>query len=402
MSNPSITFVVPWYGYFAGGAEVAARSLAEQLVQRGFAVQVLTTCCRSPFESWWRNTLADGIETINGVLVRRFPVDQQGEEIYHDVNYRIVHGMDIDEVSQRQFVQHSINSEALIEYAKQHTEGHLVIGMPYTQGLIYCLIQALQGRASIIPCFHDEPQLQWITTAEMLQWSRRILFLSVPEKKVTIQHYGHRIGRRLVESEVIGLGVELPTEVEKSLAGPSTAEKIRQQYQLPQNFFVYVGRKDLGKNILLMIKYFKNYCHLRKDERSLVFLGGGDASLVPLGDPFIDLGFLPEADKYSIISHSKGLINLSKNESFSLVLMEAWLCGVAVIVHQDCEVTTGHCLKSQGGISIASCEEFNAALQTLSDKDISQKLARSGKRYVRSQYSWDCVIDRFLRAIESE
>lgn len=401
---PPITFVIPWYGYFAGGAEVAARSLAEQLAKRGFAVQVLTTCCRSPFESWWQNTLPAGVETINGVTVRRFPVNQQGEELYHDVNYRIVHRMDIDETSQRQFVQHSINSKALVDYAEKHTEGHLVVAMPYTQGLTYSLIQALQGKACIIPCFHNEPQLEWVTTAEMLAWSRYIFFLSTEEKALTIQHYGHQIGRRLVESVVVGVGVEIPTEVEKSFADSysTVREKIRQQYKLPDHFFVYVGRKDVGKNILLLIDYFKDYCRSEKGEVSLVFLGGGDASLVPQEEHFIDLGFLPEADKYSIIARSRGLINLSQNESFSLVLMEAWLCEIPVIVHQDCKVTAGHCFRSQGGISISSSETFTTALRTLCDEHTSRKLAKSGKRYVRSHYLWDYVIDRFLRAIKPE
>ena len=31
MDAPKFTFVTPWYGHFAGGAEVAARTLAEQL-----------------------------------------------------------------------------------------------------------------------------------------------------------------------------------------------------------------------------------------------------------------------------------------------------------------------------------------------------------------------------------
>jgi glycosyltransferase involved in cell wall biosynthesis len=402
MKKISITFVTPWYGYFAGGAEVAGRSLAEQLVKRGFPVQVLTTCCRSPFESWWQDTLPSGIEEINGVTVRRFPVNSQGENLYHEVNYQIIHGKEIDEIRQRQFVHNSINSEALIDYANTNTKDDLVIGMPYTQGLIYSLIQTLGGKASIMPCFHDEPQFKWVTTAEMLAQSRHIFFLTDEEKTLTIRNFGTRLGRRLVESPVIGVGVELPTTIENLIKSNNYLEEDwRLQYQLPEKFFVYVGRKDVAKNIFTLIRYFKDY-QANGGEASLIFLGGGDASLVPAEKGFFDLGFIPEEDKYLIISQSLGLINLSKNESFSIVLMEAWLCEIPVIVHQECEVTAGHCRNSQGGISIASSEEFQVALNTLTRQDTNKILAKSGKRYVQSNYSWDFVIDFFLRGLEQK
>jgi glycosyltransferase involved in cell wall biosynthesis len=400
MNTISITFVTPWYGYFAGGAEVAGRSLAEQLVKIGFSVQVLTTCCRCPFDNWWLNTLPAGVENINGVTVRRFSVDQQGESFYHEVNYRIINRMKVDEGHQRQFIQNSINSKELIDYANANTKDHLVIGMPFTQGLIYSLIQTLAGRASLLPCFHNEPQLRWITTAETLDKSQKIFFLTEEEKTLAIQHFGHRFGRKIVESPVIGVGVELPDNIQ-SLINEYTRKDILSKYNLPEKFFVYVGRKDIGKNILSLINYFRYY--LANDgEAILVFLGGGDTSLVPTEKGFIDLQFIPEEDKYLVISQALGLINLSQNESFSLVLMEAWLCETPVVVHQDCEVTAGHCQKSKGGIAISSKEEFNAALNTLNCPDTNKKLAILGKYYVHSNYSWTSVLEHFLRELNQE
>ncbi len=403
MENIPITFVTPWYGYFAGGAEVAARSLAEQLVKRGFSVEVLTTCCRSPFENWWYNTLPAGVEEINGAIVRRFPVNEQGENLYHEANYRVINKMEVGEKYQRQFVQYSINSQALIDYASTCAKEHLVIAIPYIHGLTYSLVKALGGQASIIPCFHNEPQLQWITTAEMMALSRKIFFLTEAEKTLAIRQFGRLVGRRIVESNVIGLGVELSAQIQKLIDQKDSdfAKKAKLKYNLPEKFFVYVGRKDIGKNILTLINYFQEYL-VNGGEASLVFLGGGDAQLIPGSKEFIDLGFLPEEDKYLIISQAQGLINLSLNESFSLVLMEAWLCEVPVIVHRECEVTTGHCLNSQGGIPISSLEEFQVALKILSNENTNKILAKRGKRYVRSNYSWDAVIDRFLRSAYQE
>lgn len=398
MNKNPITFVTPWYGYFSGGAEVAVRSLAEQLVKRKFTVQVLTTCCASPFDNWWQNTLPSGMEYINGVEVRRFLVNTQGEELYHEANYRTINGIEAEEKYQRQFVKYSINSQALIDYANHNTQGHVVIAIPYLYGLTYSLIQELKGNSGIIPCLHDEHQTSWITTAEIFAKSQRFFFLTEEEKTLAIENFASTVGRKLVESPVIGVGVELTDNINQifKTKGRQETKYINYKYHLPDNFFVYVGRKDIGKNVLLLIDYFRNY-RANGGNASLVFLGGGDASLVPTEKGFIDLGFLPEEDKYLIISQAQGLINLSLNESFSLVLMEAWLCEIPVIVHQECEVTTGHCLKSKGGIPIVSSEEFQNALKVLSDKSKNNYLAKLGKRYVESNYSWDSVVDCFLR-----
>lgn len=401
MNHLPITFITPWYGHFAGGAEVAARSFCEQLARREYHVQVLTTCCRSAYDSWWFDTLPSGSQEVNGVIVHRFPVNPKDANLFHDVNYRLIHGMEVNEEQQRQFVRNSINSEYLVKYAKANTEGHLVIAMPYTQGLIYSVILALEGSASIMPCLHDEPQMRWKTTAEMFDKSKHIFFLTEEEKTVAIREHGHRIGRRLVESPVVGVGVEVLADIKRIMNIKASKENILSKYELPEKFFIYMGRKDIGKNAVTLIRYFRDY-RSNGGKASLLFLGGGDANLVPAEDGFIDLGFVPEEDKYLILSQALGLINLSENESFSLVIMEAWLCGVPVIVSALCEVTTAHCRKSSGGILVSSSEEFCVALNMLETQTLKERMGLSGKRYTQYNYSWDCVLDRLLRGAYRE
>jgi len=68
-----LTFVTPRYGTeVIGGAETAARMLAERLVTRdGWEVEVLTSCALDHLT--WENTEPAGTTTINGVTVRRYP-----------------------------------------------------------------------------------------------------------------------------------------------------------------------------------------------------------------------------------------------------------------------------------------------------------------------------------------
>jgi len=55
-----------------GGAELHARYIAERLAPHA-DVEVVTTCAKDYVT--WRNELPPGLETVNGIRVRRFPVD---------------------------------------------------------------------------------------------------------------------------------------------------------------------------------------------------------------------------------------------------------------------------------------------------------------------------------------
>jgi glycosyltransferase involved in cell wall biosynthesis len=88
------------------------------------------------------------------------------------------------------------------------------------------------------------------------------------------------------------------------------------------------------------------------------------------------------------------------NESFSIIIMEAWLCKSPVIVHSDCEVTKGHCIRSNGGLYFNNYYEFEAIIDLLiNDKKISEKMGYNGRKYVVETYNWDTVIKRFFNAL---
>src|SRR5215203_939338 len=57
-----------------GGAELHARYIAERLSPHA-DVEVVTTCARDYVT--WKNERPPGVETVNGIAVRRFPVDHE-------------------------------------------------------------------------------------------------------------------------------------------------------------------------------------------------------------------------------------------------------------------------------------------------------------------------------------
>src|SRR3954469_11938340 len=67
-----LAVVVQRYGAdINGGAELHARYIAERL-SRHADVEVVTTCARDYVT--WKNELPAGVERVNGIAVRRFPV----------------------------------------------------------------------------------------------------------------------------------------------------------------------------------------------------------------------------------------------------------------------------------------------------------------------------------------
>ncbi len=70
-----LAIVVQRYGQaINGGAELHARYVAERLARHA-EVEVLTTCATDYVT--WRNELPTGVESLNGVQVRRFPVKHE-------------------------------------------------------------------------------------------------------------------------------------------------------------------------------------------------------------------------------------------------------------------------------------------------------------------------------------
>ena len=70
-----LAVVVQRYGAdINGGAELHARYIAERL-SRHASVEVVTTCARDYVT--WKNELPAGVEQVNGITVRRFPVARE-------------------------------------------------------------------------------------------------------------------------------------------------------------------------------------------------------------------------------------------------------------------------------------------------------------------------------------
>jgi len=385
MFNKKIGIITPWFGRFAGGAELLARGMARELNKRGVSASVFTTCSQSPYDSWWQDHYEPGVYDVEGIETRRFATGKVREP-YDAVIRKLTRGQNLSAAEQNDFFDYGINSSDLVQAVAGYVnDSYELIALPYFHGLTHSVVNQYPGKISLIPCFHDEPQFYWPATERLLANSKHIFFNSIEEKQLTIKNYGRSVGRRVVESVVTGVGVELP---------PSNGEP--KTLRLPDRYFVYAGRKERGKNVHVLGEWFLEYA----GDAKLVFIGGGDETLVPAGNRCLDLGFVSEADKLEVLRHSLGVINLSENESFSIVIMEGWLCGVPSVVSAQCAVTRNHVSRCNGGLFVSNKDEFCEALKYLEAQDsVRHNMGMNGQQYLAREFSFDAVLGRYLNEL---
>jgi glycosyltransferase involved in cell wall biosynthesis len=218
---------------------------------------------------------------------------------------------------------------------------------------------------------------------------KKVLFLSPEEMQLAKKIYGVQ-GNNF---ELVGDGVK-----QHGLFYP---DRFRAKYEIEGPYILSVGRKDRGKNIHLLVEYFDHYKGAEHDDLKLVFIGGGDDSLLPKRDYFIDLGFIDEDDKHDAYAGALATCNLSVNESFSLVIMESWQAARPVIVNGACPVTKGHCIRCNGGLYVSDGDEFCETLRFLTgNPGLANKMGANGRRYVLDNFSWDRITQKYVQALK--
>ena len=117
---------------------------------------------------------------------------------------------------------------------------------------------------------------------------------------------------------------------------------------------------------------------------------------IPAHPDIVSLGFLRD-DPYDWMARARALVLPSTMESLSLVLLESLGLGVPVLINGDCDVTRGHCWRSNGGLYYHNYEEFAAALSLLLRRpELRDQIGLQGQAYVQQNYAWEVVEGRFV------
>jgi glycosyltransferase involved in cell wall biosynthesis len=66
-------------------------------------------------------------------------------------------------------------------------------------------------------------------------------------------------------------------------------------------------------------------------------------------------------------------------------------------------VTKDHCIKSNGGLYFSNYEEFEECINFyLDNPELSNNMAENGKKYVKDNYNWDKIVDKYKVFFEGD
>lgn len=389
---PRLAFVTPWYGPDApGGAEALARRTCEQLRAAGLPVEVLTTCARDVYSDWGHDHYRPGVESVNGVPVHRFPVRQpRDRKAFDAVNVRLMAGVTVSAADEAVFMREMICSDELLAYIGRHCTEYIFCFLPYMFGTTYWGIQICPERSWLMPCLHDEAYAHMTIYRSMFTQAHGLLFLSRPEMELAQRLYP--IGDK--PKYLIGAGVD------SDYAGDAAA--FRRKFRIAEPFILYAGRKDAGKNIRLLLDYHRAYRREYNSDLRLVFVGGGALpTQVGPTEGVYDLGRLSRTDLFDAYAAALVLCQPSRYESFSLVLMEAWVAGTPGLVYEACAVTTDFVRQANGGLYFADYAEFAACVNLLlAQPGLRRRLGQQGRAYALTQFAWPVIVERYRRILQ--
>ena len=371
-----------------GGAEIVMRQLAGGFRERGWQVEVLTTCAVDHFT--WQNVLPAGVTKEDGLTVHRFPtvVSTPGAE-RATLERAILDGLPLTMNEQFRWLNDGMRVPELFHHLLDNGRDYdaVVLG-PYMFWPAVACSQILPERAVLWTCLHDEPFVYLDLFRPMLSGVAGLLLQSPPEHGLL-----HRLVGHPARHELTGCGVEVPAGYDP--------DGFRARYGLDGRLLLYAGRREGAKGWDTLLEAFAAATVRRQLPFTLVTIGAGEVRPpAAVADRVVDLGFLPDAERDNAFAAAEAYLQPGAYEAFSRTIMEAWLAGTPVIATGASEVLRYHVTQTRAGLIYEDGYELEECLAFLADHpEAGPVLAAPGREYVLERYQWPAVLDRVEGAI---
>lgn len=414
MVKDRIAFVTIRYGKdINGGAEYHCRMLAERLAD-DYDIHVLTTCVRD--YNTGENEYSEGTEEYNGVLVRRFkvaPIDSEKHKLYlkkekpasklRRLLYRLgvlkyianIHSIWTykQEVEIKTFRSYPFYSPDMAQYIIKNKDTYKVfIPINMAEPTTYFTALAAPEKTLLIPTMHDQKAFFRSIQTQVMTNVAYIGFNTSAEQKLAQNVFGKHLSR----NGIIGVGIEEFV--------PASWEEIKLNYNLPEQYILYVGRvtpNKMGELFQYFVAYKKKYS---ETNLKLVLVGGVTSGQIPFSHPDVNYtGFVDDTAKIAILQHARIVVNPSRYESLSLILLEAMSFGKAMLVNGKCDVLKEHCIRSNyAALYYMNENDFVASLHKLEISDALRKeMGEKAIEYVKVNYDWSVILARLKSVIKT-
>ena len=378
-----IAFACQRYGpEVNGGSELHCRQIAERLAAY-YDVTVYTTCARD--YTTWANAYPPGEEDINGVHVRRFPVAKEREQKAFDrISQQVFGNPDHTDRQEEEWIdrQGPYCPELLRVLQDEHRQYKRVLFMTYLYWLTARGLPLGFENALLIPTLHDEPPAYLRHYRKVFAAARGIAWNTEEEKAFAEKQFPCV---KDTPGIMVGVGIDGPQgelpEIPESIRG--------------KRYIVYAGRIDESKGCGEMFAFFRRYRENNPGDLKLVLMGKQVMEIPGDGD-IVSLGFVTEEMKFAVMKDALALVLFSRFESLSMVVLESMMMRRPVLVTGHCGVLKAHCQKSNAGLYFENYPEFEGALNYLtSHPAVYEAMRANGERYVRQNYRWDVIVDKY-------
>jgi len=225
----------------------------------------------------------------------------------------------------------------------------------------------------------------------IVKTAKKIITVSKFEKG-TIESYFSNLPSENLVAVYNGVSKHFqPIEDQSELA------RIREKYQLPERYFLFLGNTDPKKNTANALVGYAKYCKAEgKDiklmvgdlDREVIRKHLSDAGLEEYLDQIQNTGYIPNAEMPALISMAEIFLYPSLRESFGIPLLEAMACATPVLSGQKSslpEVAGDAALL----VDVTKPENISSGLQKLmASQDLREDYIRKGLERSKA-FSWE-------------
>jgi glycosyltransferase involved in cell wall biosynthesis len=380
-----VAFVVQRCGVEVnGGAEQLCLRIAQRMTAY-WDVEILTTCALDYVT--WADHYPAGPEWVDGVTIRRFPVEAPRDIAQFNRLSERLHPrrssapLAEQEAWMRAQGPWSPELFAFLDQQRDAYEAFLFFG--YLYATTYFGLPQVRDKAWLAPLAHDEWPIYLSMWDRLFGLPRGFLF-NTPEEREFVQR---RFAQLKPEGPVAGVGVDPPAD--------SNGARFRQRYGINDPFLLYMGRIEPAKGCDELFTHFIEWRRRERQPRKLVLLGRAVME-IPTHPDIVALGFVDEQIKWDALAACELLVMPSPYESLSIVLLEAWTVGKPVLVNGRCPVLVGQCRRANGGLWYEHFGEFALGLRVLEQDGLGARLGEQGRRFVERQYRWSRIEQCYL------
>lgn len=380
-----LAFVVQRYGKeVMGGSELHCRQIAERLSGAGFDCTVYTTTAKDYVT--WQNEYPPGESILNSVRVKRYPVQKERDidsfNEYSDWIFANEHSLE-DEIEWME--RQGPVCPALIEALEREDEDYDVfIFFTYLYYNTYWGLQKVRRKKALVSTAHDEPALYLEMMKQVFALPDAFMFNTDAEKNMLCS----RFPLNDKYQDVVGVGVDIPE--------PDESAHFSGKGGIFPPFILYAGRIEPGKGCQELFDNFYRFSQ-RNQDLSLALIGK-QLMEIPRHPRISYLGFVIPEDKNVAMASALTTVHPSRLESLCMAALESLAVKTPILVQEHTEPLKQHCLKGKCGLTYTNYEEFETALDLfLSDKRLREAMGENGLDYVRSNYSWPIVIEKYKK-----